>query len=194
MKINETVYSIPYSGCKILAVFEANSIPIKFDCRKGTCKSCVVRISFEGESVESLACMEEALDGMEIFTEGLQPDEIIARVPPMETRRVTTRKIVNTGKTQTEASKANAKVLRILSQAQEAALEGNWDGCAAYTEELLEILKLFDKPEDVQSVFMTGPSRDILRDFIASLSGSSYDRCFQLGKDFSKEINRKSLK
>ena len=49
LKINGVKYDIPYQGSKILAVFEQNKIPIKFDCRKGTCKSCLIKVTLEGE-------------------------------------------------------------------------------------------------------------------------------------------------
>ena len=188
LSINGTKYEIPYQGSKILAVFEKHGIPIKYDCRKGTCKSCVIKVTMEGESLETLACMEEAVEGMDICTAGLQPDEIKVVIPPMETKRVTTRKIV--AKPQSEVAKANSKVTRLLSQAQECALDGDWEHCADYTEELLEILRDFDRPEDVQHVFMNGPARDLLRDFIACLKGSTSDRAFNLGKKLNSEINK----
>lgn len=188
LSINGNKYEIPYQGSKILAVFEKFGIPIKFDCRKGTCKSCAINVTIEGETLQTLACMEEATEGMEISTAGLQPDEIKIVIPPMETKRVTTRKIV--AKPQSEVAKANSKVTRLLSQAQECALDGDWEHCADYTEELLEILSDFDRPEDVQHVFMNGPARDLLRDFLACLKGSTSDRAFNLGKRLKSGIDK----
>jgi ferredoxin len=183
--INKKSYPIPYAGAKILAVFEQHELPIKFDCRKGQCKSCAVRVRFEEESMETLACMEEAIDGMEIETEGLQPTEVQLKVAPMETKRVTTRKIAS--KPQSEVQKANSKVFRILSQAQEAALDGEWEGCADYATELVEIAKIFEN--DVEAVFLKGPCRDLVRDFLAVLLTSAQPNCLELGKQLKSLLN-----
>jgi ferredoxin len=188
VRVNGVRFKIPYSGSKILAVFELNNLSINFDCRKGTCKSCAVRVTLEGETVETLACMEEAIDGMEISTEGLQ-EEVQVVVPPMEVKRRTTRKIA--AKPQSRAEKANAQVARILQHAQISALDGDWENCANFVVEITEILHQFEKKEDVQSVFMKGSVRDMLRDFLASLRGSTSERCSQASSEFTKEMSDK---
>ena len=173
-----------------MAVFELNAIPIKFDCRKGQCKSCLVKVMLEGESGETLACMEDALEVMEIDTRGFQPETAIPAVPPMETKRVTTRKM--TKKPLSEVNRANGKVFKILCQAQEAALDGEWEGCSDYAAELIEIANHFDQPDERQAVFLTGPCRDLLRDFTAVLRTSGQVRCAQLGHTLKTTIDPES--
>jgi ferredoxin len=181
--INGREFGIPYAGAKILAIFEQNGLAIKYDCRKGQCKACAVRVTLEGETMETLACMEDAIEGMVVDTTGLQ-DDVKVSIPPMETKRVTTRKILK--KPASEVQKANARVFRILSQAQEAALDGEWEGCADYASELLEIAASFDN--EIGAVFLSGPTRDMIRDFIAVLRTSGQDRCRQLGDKLKNTI------
>jgi ferredoxin len=188
IKVNGKSYEIPYAGAKILAVFEQNGLPIKIDCRKGHCKSCAVRVQFEEEAVETLACMEEAIEGMEIDTTGLQPTEAAPVIPPMETKRVTTRKAVR--KPLSEVQKANSKVFRILTQALEAALDGEWEGCADYGTELVEIARNFEQSqEDLIAVFLKGPCRDLTRDFMAVMRTSGQSRCVHLGESLKQLLS-----
>jgi hypothetical protein len=54
---------------------------------------CLVQVRYEGETVETLACMEEAIAGMEIE---LAPSSVVksassAKAPPEEIKRVTTK-------------------------------------------------------------------------------------------------------
>ena len=185
LKINGKKFPIPYEGATILATFERNEIPIKFDCRKGQCKSCLVRVRFVDKAtdfLETLACVEPAIENMEIDTVGLQDD---AQPPTShETKRMTTRKL-KTG--QTEVSKAQAKVGRILAQAGDAALDGEWIGCIEFSQELLEIESTFSK-EDVKKIFLSGPSRDSLRDFVACLRTSGNAACEKIAVRIRKDI------
>ena len=180
--IGEKSYEIPYAGAKILSIFETQGIPIKFDCRKGTCKTCAVTVTYQGETMETLACMEDAVEGMQIALPLEAPTLVI---PPMETKRVTTRKV----KIQVSAaSRLNAKVMRLLNQAQDAVLEGLWEDACDYAEEILDISKSLENPEEVQQVFFTGQNRDLLQGFIVSLSSSYLSRCRLLSQKMKETI------
>ncbi|CAD7925613.1 unnamed protein product [Amoebophrya sp. A120] len=97
IRIDANTYQIPYSGCTIGAICEQNHVPgVRFDCRRGSCKSCRVMVRMgedvEGEpeptkgasdseasvetdamgenelEIEVLACQEEAVEGMWVIT------------------------------------------------------------------------------------------------------------------------------
>ena len=177
--INGIKYAIPYEGATILTVYETNSLAIKSDCRKGICKSCLVSVSFDGQDpVETVACMEPAENDMEISSIGSQVIDI--PLPHAESKRVTTRKIAKVPPS--SAQKAASIAAKILRQAQEAALDGDWEGCAEFGDELLEISNRFSSQEDRNQVFLVGPSRDSLRDFIACLKSSGNKKCENIAK------------